>query len=125
MQRSALEELAVLRGRRHAALVQPGLHDLAGLGDAPDHRRVAPLAPAGAPCSLLLRMNHRGIDVQGHPVPALQGRLQHPATTSCRTSRDRLLLPTRYSQLPSVAAHDSDRNPVSPASVAGTMRPDR
>ncbi|MCY4149474.1 MAG: hypothetical protein OXF73_09070, partial [Gammaproteobacteria bacterium] len=29
----------------------------------------------GGPCSLLLCMNHRGVDVQGHPVPALQGRL--------------------------------------------------
>ena len=51
---AALEELAVPRGRRHAALAQPGLHDLAGLGDVPDHRRAAPLALAGAPCLLAI-----------------------------------------------------------------------
>ncbi|MCY4227121.1 MAG: hypothetical protein OXF20_05380 [Gammaproteobacteria bacterium] len=33
---AAPEELAVPRGRRHIALAQPGLHDLAGLGDVPD-----------------------------------------------------------------------------------------
>jgi len=48
-------------------------------------------APVGAPCSLLLRMHHRGIDVQGHAVPVLQGRPGTRRLTSCSTSLDALV----------------------------------
>jgi len=89
-------ERPVPRGGRHAAPAQPGLYRLAGPGDVPHHRRVAPPALVGAPRGLLLRMHHRGIDVQGHAVPLLQGR---PGT--------------RRSPLPSVAAHGSERKPIS------------
>ncbi len=76
---TALEELDIPRRRRDIALAHLTVCNLAGLGNVPEHRGVSPFPLVGAPRSLLIRMHHRGVHVEGHAILALQARLQETA----------------------------------------------
>lgn len=90
---AALEELAVPCGGWHFALARFGIHDPAGPGNMSDYQHV--FLPAFQAClSIFSSHEPPGIDLHGHVILVLLGRLDIWQSTSCRACLDGLLLPT-------------------------------
>ena len=73
----------ILGDRGDGGLAHLAVRNLAGFGNVPEHRGVSPFALAGVPRGLL-RINHRGINVEGHLVPVLRPAFRRRRLTSSR-----------------------------------------